>query len=158
MAKLLKIDVFTDVVCPWCLVGSARLDKAIAAVMAHKPDLVLATGDLTENGDPASYERLREAFAAISCPVLATVGNHDLRDNFRAAFPRTPVNEGFVQYVVEDWPLRLVVLDTLEEGRHGGAFCEARAAWLEVWSLGRSRMGHSLNTNRTSGLASTTSM
>jgi predicted DsbA family dithiol-disulfide isomerase len=30
MAKLLKIDVFTDVVCPWCLVGSARLDKAVA--------------------------------------------------------------------------------------------------------------------------------
>jgi predicted DsbA family dithiol-disulfide isomerase len=32
MAKLLKIDVFTDVVCPWCLVGSARLDKAITAL------------------------------------------------------------------------------------------------------------------------------
>lgn len=30
MARLLKIDVFTDVVCPWCLVGSARLDQAIA--------------------------------------------------------------------------------------------------------------------------------
>ena len=30
MTKLLKIDVFTDVVCPWCLVGSARLDQAIA--------------------------------------------------------------------------------------------------------------------------------
>lgn len=30
MAKLLKIDVFTDVVCPWCLVGSARLDSALA--------------------------------------------------------------------------------------------------------------------------------
>ncbi|KQX35812.1 hypothetical protein ASD04_11980 [Devosia sp. Root436] len=27
---MLKIDVFTDVVCPWCLVGSARLDKALA--------------------------------------------------------------------------------------------------------------------------------
>lgn len=32
MTKLLKIDVFTDVVCPWCLVGSARLDRAIAAL------------------------------------------------------------------------------------------------------------------------------
>ena len=32
MPKLLKIDVFTDVVCPWCLVGSARLDNAIAAL------------------------------------------------------------------------------------------------------------------------------
>ena len=30
MSKTLKIDVFTDVVCPWCLVGSARLDKALA--------------------------------------------------------------------------------------------------------------------------------
>ncbi|MDR3473192.1 MAG: DsbA family oxidoreductase [Devosia sp.] len=30
MPKTLTIDVFTDVVCPWCLVGSARLDKAIA--------------------------------------------------------------------------------------------------------------------------------
>ena len=30
MARLLKIDVFTDVVCPWCLVGSARLDQAIS--------------------------------------------------------------------------------------------------------------------------------
>jgi predicted DsbA family dithiol-disulfide isomerase len=32
MSKLLKIDVYTDVVCPWCLVGSARLDNAIAAL------------------------------------------------------------------------------------------------------------------------------
>lgn len=32
MSRLLKIDVFTDVVCPWCLVGSARLDKALAAL------------------------------------------------------------------------------------------------------------------------------
>lgn len=30
MPKTLKVDVFTDVVCPWCLVGSVRLDKAIA--------------------------------------------------------------------------------------------------------------------------------
>lgn len=30
MSKTLKVDLFTDVVCPWCLVGSARLDQAIA--------------------------------------------------------------------------------------------------------------------------------
>jgi predicted DsbA family dithiol-disulfide isomerase len=34
MTKTLKIDVFTDVVCPWCLVGSARLDQALAALPA----------------------------------------------------------------------------------------------------------------------------
>jgi predicted DsbA family dithiol-disulfide isomerase len=30
MTKQIKIDVFTDVVCPWCVVGSARLDTAIS--------------------------------------------------------------------------------------------------------------------------------
>jgi predicted DsbA family dithiol-disulfide isomerase len=32
MARELKVDVFTDVVCPWCLVGSARLDTALATL------------------------------------------------------------------------------------------------------------------------------
>src|SRR3954471_20794609 len=30
--RTLKIDLFTDIVCPWCLVGSARLDQAITAL------------------------------------------------------------------------------------------------------------------------------
>lgn len=30
MSRTIKIDLFTDSVCPWCIVGSARLDKAIA--------------------------------------------------------------------------------------------------------------------------------
>lgn len=40
MAKTLKIDVFTDVVCPWCLIGSTRLDKAVAT-LPHGIDVVI---------------------------------------------------------------------------------------------------------------------
>jgi predicted DsbA family dithiol-disulfide isomerase len=32
MPRTIKVDLFTDTVCPWCLVGSARLDQAIAAL------------------------------------------------------------------------------------------------------------------------------
>lgn len=32
MSRKIKVDLFTDTVCPWCLVGSARLDQAIAAL------------------------------------------------------------------------------------------------------------------------------
>ncbi len=32
--RTIKIDLFTDVVCPWCLIGSARLDRAIAELPA----------------------------------------------------------------------------------------------------------------------------
>jgi len=34
MTRKLKIDVFTDTVCPWCLIGSVRLDKAVAKLPA----------------------------------------------------------------------------------------------------------------------------
>jgi 3',5'-cyclic AMP phosphodiesterase CpdA len=60
------------------------------------------------------------------------VGNHDSRAGMLAAFPQlVPAEGGFLHYVL-DAPLglRIICLDTLEEGRHGGAFCEARARWL----------------------------
>ncbi len=112
--------------------NAKRLEQAIEAVVAHRPDIVLATGDLTEHGDQASYQRLRKAFAQLPVPVLPALGNHDIRANFCAVFPEAPVDEGFVQYVLEDHPLRIIVLDTLEEGRHGGSFCKARADWLQA--------------------------
>jgi predicted DsbA family dithiol-disulfide isomerase len=34
MTRKLKIEVFTDIVCPWCLVGSVRLDQALARLPA----------------------------------------------------------------------------------------------------------------------------
>jgi 3',5'-cyclic AMP phosphodiesterase CpdA len=38
---------------------------------------------------------------------------------------------GFVQYVVDDWPVRLIALDTNIPGHHAGALCAARLRWLE---------------------------
>lgn len=109
-----------------------RLDRVLAHLMAMtpRPQLLLATGDVVDRGDLESYQRLREALGAIDMPVWPCVGNHDLRDNFRAVFPEIPNADGFVQYEFDAGPLRFIVLDTLEEGRHGGAFCETRAAWL----------------------------
>lgn len=115
--------------------NAQRLAAVLAALaeMAPRPDLLLATGDLTEHGDAESYARLREALKAAPCPTLLCLGNHDVRASFCAQFPDLPVMAtGHVQYVHRAGPLRLIVLDTLEEGRHGGAFCEARAAWLSA--------------------------
>ena len=33
--KLIKIDISSDIVCPWCFVGKQNLDKAIAASKDH---------------------------------------------------------------------------------------------------------------------------
>jgi 3',5'-cyclic-AMP phosphodiesterase len=99
--------------------------------MSPTPDLVIVTGDLTEHGDGASYARVRAGLAALPCPVLLALGNHDLRDAFGAEFPDVGrTSQGFVQYVHDAGPLRVLVLDSLDEGRHGGAFCAHRADWL----------------------------
>lgn len=111
-----------------------RLDRVLEelAALRPRPDMLIATGDLIDRGDKDSYLRLREAFADMPFPVHYALGNHDVRTTFAEVFPEARFDGGFLQYVVEAGPLRLIVLDTLEEGRHGGAFCEARAAWLNA--------------------------
>lgn len=110
--------------------NEARLRAVVARLADLAPDCVLLTGDVTEQGDAASYRRARDLLASLGVPVLATVGNHDRRAPFRAAFD-TPDTDGFIQYATAVGDLRILVLDTLEEGREGGAFCARRAAWLE---------------------------
>ncbi|MBL9071762.1 MAG: metallophosphoesterase [Sphingopyxis sp.] len=111
-----------------------RLDDVLDVLIEgpNRPDLLLATGDITDRGDSDSYRRLATAFSRCPFPVWPSVGNHDLRDNFHAQFPGFDDGNGFIQYTVELPELRLVTIDTLEEGRHGGAFCEQRAAWLDA--------------------------
>jgi len=57
MPRPLKIDLFTDIVCPWCLIGSVRLDKAIAALPA---DVTVEVENhpfyLDPNTPPAGYD------------------------------------------------------------------------------------------------------
>lgn len=93
-------------------------------------DLLLLTGDLTENGDAESYVHLRAALASAPCPVLPIPGNHDDRAALAQAFPQLGEAGGFQHYVHDAGDLRLLLLDTIEPKRHGGAFCDARAAWL----------------------------
>ncbi|MGZ8286374.1 MAG: phosphodiesterase [Allosphingosinicella sp.] len=112
-----------------------RLDTTLRTLgeMVPRPDLLIATGDLADTGDDLeSYARLKDAVADLPFPVYYALGNHDGRDAFRAAFPDLAMPDGFLQYAIEDRDLRILVLDTLEEGRHGGAFCETRAAWLSA--------------------------
>ncbi len=111
-----------------------RLDATIAVLCAMKPlpDLLLATGDLIDRGDAESYHRLREAVAPCPFPVHFALGNHDERATFQEVFPEVPFADGFLQYEIDTGPLRFLILDTLEEGRHGGAFCQTRANWLNA--------------------------
>jgi 3',5'-cyclic-AMP phosphodiesterase len=114
---------------------AAALRRAVAHVLAlaPRPDVVLLTGDLANDPQPEAYPHLRELLAPLPMPVYAIAGNHDDRAMLRAAFAPDgylPEHGEFLHYVVEDFPLRLIGLDTQLAGQPGGVLCEARLAWL----------------------------
>jgi 3',5'-cyclic AMP phosphodiesterase CpdA len=112
------------------------LEQAVAHVLKLDPlpDVVIMTGDLVDGGKPEEYALLRRLIAPLPMPVYVIPGNHDARDPLRAAFADRgyfPAS-GFLQYTVDDLPVRLIALDTLVEGKGHGALCEERLAWLEA--------------------------
>ena len=96
----------------------------------NRPDMLVLSGDVTDRGDPESFEKLAADLAEVPFPVWPMVGNHDTRDALLEVFPQVALDGGFLQYAIEGDGLRVLLLDSLELGRHAGAFCEARAAWL----------------------------
>ncbi|WP_370032501.1 phosphodiesterase [Qipengyuania mesophila] len=103
-----------------------RLEQA-----PHKLDFLVLSGDLTDHGDRDSFTKIAAVLGDMPCPLLPLVGNHDDREELRRAFPDTPCEDEFLHYVVEQDGLRIICLDTFEEGRHGGAFCTRRRDWLK---------------------------
>lgn len=110
------------------------LRRAVAAALAlpDRPDALLVSGDLTENGAPAEYERLRELLAPLGLEPHALPGNHDLRAPLRTAFGLPGADEEPVSHAADLGPLRLVCLDSTVPGSEAGALDGGRLEWLEA--------------------------
>lgn len=115
---------------------AAMLARCVEEILRlrQQPDVVIATGDLVERGLAAEYAHLRQLLAPLPMQVYMIPGNHDERGALRECFSDHAYLRQwppFVQYAIEDWPLRIVALDTLIPGQGGGELCDERLAWLE---------------------------
>jgi 3',5'-cyclic AMP phosphodiesterase CpdA len=119
------------------IVDTAAMFRAcVAHVLAQprRPDAVLLTGDLVDLGAADEYRLLRDMLAPLPMPVHLIPGNHDDRETLRTVFADhdyLPRAGPFLQYTLEDYPLRIVALDTVIPGEGGGRLCAARLEWLE---------------------------
>lgn len=110
---------------------AARAIATLAAVQP-RPDIVLVTGDLVDAGSPAEYAYLRELLAALPMPVRLIPGNHDSRPAMREVFADHAYlgRAGFIHYVEDAFPVRLIGLDSLDDGHERGCLCGERLDWL----------------------------
>lgn len=99
-----------------------------------QPDLVVATGDLVDERTEAEYRMLQVLLAPLKAPLYFAMGNHDDRGAFRKVFADLPYmpSTGFVQYVLDEYPVRIIVLDTLVDGEGYGTMDADRLAWLDA--------------------------
>ena len=112
-----------------------RLTLCIADINTNHgdADLCIITGDLAHNGLIEAYEDLRNCLSTLSIPYHLMIGNHDNRENIKKIFPETPCDEnGFIQSIVDTTAGRFILLDTVEQGRNQGSYCEKRRNWLQA--------------------------
>jgi Icc protein len=104
-------------------VFTERAFRAVAR-LTPRPDVVVITGDLTECGLDAEYANLNQLLRKfLPMPVFVIPGNHDRRGSLREALKHLPgvtADARYVQYTVDDYPVRLIMLDTLvADAGHG---------------------------------------
>ena len=114
------------------------------------PDVVIVTGDVADGGRLDSYHLARELLAPLEMPVFMVPGNHDHKGRMAKVFsdhsylrpnPGSPIGD-FICYTIEEFPVRLIALDTVTPGDHGGGLCPRRLAWLEATLLERLMFQH----------------
>ena len=120
-------------------------DQRLAAAVERlnretvRPDAVLATGDLTDHGTEVETQLLVDLLAPLDMPILAIPGNHDVRATFARAFDLPWASPTNLSWSVDIGPvaagggegIRIIGLDTLIPGSHGGRFDDERREWLE---------------------------
>jgi 3',5'-cyclic AMP phosphodiesterase CpdA len=97
------------------------------------PDAIVHTGDIVHNGRRDEYARAAAILAKARAPVYVLAGNKDSRANLREAFSAygyLAPDSDFIDYAIEDHPVRLIALDTLSSGSRKGDFCPARVRRL----------------------------
>lgn len=103
------------------------LQAVIADVNASeiKPDCILVTGDISQDGSVKAYEDMLAALSEFSCPIRWFSGNHDNREHMQQVVGATDYLDKSLS--CEGWDL--VLLDSLSPGNVHG---ELTAAELDV--------------------------
>ena len=105
-----------------------NLKTLMQKVKAMQPDLLLASGDLSEDGSQASYQLLQQYLTLDGVPVLALPGNHDDAVLLAGVFPDSPVDSIRVS---EHGPWQIIRLNSCLPGKPEGRLGERVLTELE---------------------------
>lgn len=107
------------------------LNKAINEINDLKPDVIIVTGDITENGYYMEFERAAGYLEKIENPILVVPGNHDARHVGDQFFGELIKNR-FNPLELEKKGLKIIGLDSSEPDLDYGKVGRAQQKYLEM--------------------------
>ncbi|HEX6206318.1 MAG TPA: phosphodiesterase [Solirubrobacterales bacterium] len=109
-----------------------HLEAVVEAVrrLPNRPDAVLVSGDLTDDGAEDGYRVAREMLERLDAPLHVLPGNHDDRGRLRTAFDLSGQGDEPVRYSADVGELRLVVFDSNVPGQDPGRYDPEQLRWL----------------------------
>lgn len=114
---------------------AASLRLALGRVLAldPRPDCVVITGDLADDGQVAAYEQLRELIGDFPLPLHLTTGNHDDPRALVEVFGGTAFLGGgaSARYAVAHPGFTVVALDSWRPDGPAGWLGDEQLAWLD---------------------------
>ncbi len=117
--------------------SNAMFEAAVRCLntLPQRPDVIIMSGDLVDEGTAEEYAHARELLAPIREPLLMIPGNHDEREAFRRSFPDHAYlsRSGPLHFIATEFgPVRIIGLDITVPGYHHGDMDDDAVAWLDA--------------------------
>ena len=120
---------------------AAKMLANVVSTVAHHnrldplPDLVVINGNVTAHGTLDASQHARELLDELHCTYKLVPGPNDNRQTLFDTFAdKATANEvgGVLSFLVDDFPIRLIGLDSLGHHGTGGRVCPKRLNWLNI--------------------------
>lgn len=92
------------------------------------PDLIVVTGDISQDYTPESYRNFTKYLARFEAPVFSLAGNHDERPKLKQFLSNSQFSTA-EQLITEHW--QLIMLNSNLPGKVHGHIDQDELAWLE---------------------------
>ncbi len=126
-------------------VRDGDLERCVQCINATEPavDVVIHTGDIAHDALAEEYATAHRLLGQLEPPCYVLAGNRDNRAALISAFADDQTihrGDEFIQYSLEQFPVRLIILDTVStqgntgslSGSNKGRLCDKRLAHLET--------------------------
>jgi Icc protein len=116
------------------------LENCVQAInqLQVPPDLVVHTGDIVHNGSRQEYHSAQQLLNQLNVPYFVMAGNRDKRTELLSEFADKRYKlaaNGWVQYSIEQYSHRLLMVDTVSVHSNKGQLCAERLQHLEEMLL-----------------------